>query len=327
MTPQPISLADESNILKVCEETLIHTQKMIADAVYRNSESAFREVHVPAKGAGHVTTQVDIDAQRHAERLLRKSGLPLRIEGEETPDAGRGNLLTEKRPVVVMDMIDGTDLFTKELGNWCSAMFIYHPPSEEILGALVGLPLGNRIKVYVAARSFTGARLLTYDIVSTRSEIHYLLPEREKQVPPRLQPQRYERDPRKPLDGTSICFYGQKRSRLLHLRDRTDFPWSEKLARSTKARIYTLAGNPMLAKLAEGKVSAVFEPVGQRPYDSVPGLFIAQKAGAYLARPDGRPLELGKAIKKREDITYIAACNETLFTDLAGLLRKPTRTR
>jgi fructose-1,6-bisphosphatase/inositol monophosphatase family enzyme len=83
----------------------------------------------------------------------------------------------------------------------------------------------------------------------------------------------------------------------------------------------------MLAKLAEGKVSAVFEPLGQHPHDSVPGLFIAQKAGAYLARPDGSPLELGRAIKKREDITYIASCNEALFNDLAGLLRKPTRAR
>ena len=321
------SPGDEEAILEACKVAMIHTHKLIADAVYHNPERAFREVHVPGKGLGHVTTRIDLDAQHHAERMIRKAGLSLCEEGEETVEARRVRLATEKRPVVVMDMIDGTDLFTKEMGNWCSAMFVYYPPTEEILGAVIGLPLGDRLKVYMAARSFEGARLLTYDIVATRAENHYLLPQEQKRVPPRLTPQRYVRDPQKPLDGTAICFYGQKRSRLLHLRDKTSFPWSEQLANSRKARIYTLAGNPMIAKLAEGKVSAVFEPLGQHPHDSVPGLFIAQKAGAYLARPDGSPLELGRAIKKREDITYIAACNEALFKDLAGLLRKPTRAR
>jgi len=318
-----LSSNEEGAILESCKEAMLRTQRLIADAVYHHPEKAFREVRIPGKGPGHITTWIDLEAQRHAERALRKASIPLRSEEEETRRERRLDLMREKRPVVVMDMIDGTDLFTREMGNWCSAMFVYSPATEEILGSLIGIPQGDRFKLYMAARSFRGSRLLTYDVVPTRLGLRYLLPEEQDRVPLTLVPRQYVRNPEAPLDGTSICFYGQKRSRLLHLKDRTDFPWSKKLEKSTKARICTLAGNPMLAKLAEGKVSAVFEPLGQDPHDCVPGLFLAQKAGAFLSRPDGRPLELGRAIKKREDITYIAACNEALFRDLAPLLRPP----
>jgi hypothetical protein len=218
---------------------MLRTQRLIADAVYHHPEKAFREVRVAGKGSGHITTWIDLEAQRHAERVLKSATIQPRVEGEETPRAKRLDLMTQDHPVVVMDMIDGTDLFTREMGNWCSAMFAYSPTTEEILGALIGIPQGDRFKLYMAARSYEGARLLTYDVVPTRSGLRYVLPEEQERVPLTLTPQRYVRNPRAPLDGTGICFYGQKRSRLMQLRDNTSFPWSEQLANSRKGRIYT----------------------------------------------------------------------------------------
>ena len=76
----------------------------------------------------------------------------------------------------------------------------------------------------------------------------------------------------------------------------------------------------MLAKLAEGRVSAVFEAKGQRPYDCIPGLFIAQKAGAVVTRQDGRPLDLGRALKDGGDVAYLAACDDRMLQDLGRLI-------
>lgn len=311
----------EDRILEACREAMIRTQKRIADAVYRNPTRAFREVAVPEKGRDHVTTWIDREAERLAGGFLRTAKLGLKVEGEETPKEKRLDLGREEGPVAIVDMIDGTDLFTRELGNWCSAMVVIHPPTEEILGALVGLPLGDQFKLYVAGRSYEGAKLLTYDVVATKSGLRYLLSEDPKRagIPLSLQP--YAPAAGRPLDRTSICFYGQKRSRLLHLRDETEFPWSPALAKSEKLRIYTLAGNPMLAKLAEGRISGVFEAKGQRPYDCIPGLFIAKKAGAAVRSLDGRDLDLGRALKQGKDLTYVAGCNDRLVDDLVGLLR------
>ena len=317
-----LSPETEDRILRACREAMIRTQKRIADAVYRDRDSAFKEVPVPGKGRDHVTTRIDQEAERLAASVLLGAGLGLKVQGEETPEVRRLDLAREKGPVVIVDMIDGTDLFTRELGNWCSAMVVLHPPTEEILGALVGLPLGDQFKLYVAARSYEGGKLLTYDIAVTPDGArHYLLSEDPKRAGLELVPQDYFPAPGRPLDRASISFYGQKRSRLIHLRDETRFPWHQSLGSSEKLRIYTLAGNPMLAKLAEGRISGVFEAKGQRPYDCIPGLFIAKKAGAAIARPDRSPLDLGRALREGKDVTYVAGCNDRLLRDLARLVR------
>lgn len=322
LPPTPLSFEAENEILEACREAMIRTQKRISDAVYRKPDRAFEEVRVPGKDPGHVTTRIDQEAERMAAGFLRGARLGLKVEGEETPQERRLDLDREHSPVAIVDMIDGTDLFTRELGNWCSAMVVLHPPTEEILGALVGLPLGDQFKLYMAGRSYEGAKLLTYDISVTKGGyLHYILrgdPGDRARI--RLTPQSYTPRAGKPLDQTSICFYGQKRSRLIHLRDKTRFPWHGSLETSEKLRIYTLAGNPMLAKLAEGRISGVFEAKGQKPYDCVPGLFIALKAGAAIARPDGSKLNLGRALKQRKEITYVAGCNERLLKHLAPLI-------
>jgi fructose-1,6-bisphosphatase/inositol monophosphatase family enzyme len=319
-TAAPLPLGDEERLLDACKAAMLHTQLRIAELVHRDPAGAFLEVPFPGKPPDHLTTAVDLLAQEEAARFLVTSGLELRIEGEETPAEARADLRGETRPLIVMDMIDGTDLLTREMGNWCSAMVVIHPPTGEILGALVGLPLGDPFKLYFAARSYQGARLLTYDVLPTRDGLRHVAPADPALAAVRLRPRSYAPPPGRPLDGASVCFYGQKRSRLIHLRDRTDFPWDPSLEKSGKLRIYTLAGNPMLAKLAEGRVSAVFEAKGQRPYDCIPGLYLARKAGAAVTGLDGRALDLGRALLEGKDVSYIAACDRRLLRELGKLI-------
>jgi fructose-1,6-bisphosphatase/inositol monophosphatase family enzyme len=323
MTPSPGARfpgPQEDDLLETCKAAMLQAQKVISKSVFEDPERAFRPVRVPGKARDHVTTWIDLEAQRQAERVLLRSGIPVRVLGEETPMTAAVDLRRESRPVVLLDMIDGTDLLTREMGNWCSAMVVFHPPTAEILGALVGLPLGDLFKLYVASRSYEGAYLLTYEILPAKSGLRYMLLEDPHRSIAPLHPRSHRPVGDRPLDGASICFYGQKRSRLLHLRDETDFPWDSSLEKSGRLRIYTLAGNPMLAKLAEGRVSAVFEAKGQRPHDCIPGLYLAEKAGAAVSGLDGKPLDLGRALLERRDVSYIAAGDRLLLRELGRLI-------
>jgi fructose-1,6-bisphosphatase/inositol monophosphatase family enzyme len=317
---RPIDVSEEQRLLESCKSAMLHTQRVISETVFHDPARAFKRVQIPGKRRDHATTWIDLEAQRQAERVLLRSGIPVRVLGEETPMAADVDLGRETRPVVVMDMIDGTDLLTREMGNWCSAMVVVHPPGAEIVGAWIGLPLGDRFKLYGAARSHAGAFVLTYEILPTRSGLRYVLLEDPRRAVVPLRPRPHRPPGGRPLDGASVCFYGQKRSRLMHLRDETDFPWDPGLAHSGKLRIYTLAGNPMLAKLAEGRVSAVFEAKGQRPYDCIPGLYLAEKAGAIVTRPNGRPLDLARALLDGADVRYLAACDRRLLRELGKLI-------
>jgi fructose-1,6-bisphosphatase/inositol monophosphatase family enzyme len=57
-------------------------------------------------------------------------------------------------------------------------------------------------------------------------------------------------------------------------------------------RIYNLGGNPMMLKVAERTIDAVFEVVGQHPHDVVPGAYIARQAGAIVKDLQGNDLAL-----------------------------------
>lgn len=83
-------------------------------------------------------------------------------------------------------------------------------------------------------------------------------------------------------------------------------------------RFYNLAGNPMMARLAEGTVDVVLELDGQLPHDVVPGAYIAMKAGAVFGNIDGDKTfseqELADFLLKPADqsIRYILAANKDL---------------
>ena len=57
-----------------------------------------------------------------------------------------------------------------------------------------------------------------------------------------------------------------------------------------------LGGNPMMVKVADGNLHAVFELLGQKPHDVVPGAFIARAAGAVVRDLKGEDLNLANTL-------------------------------
>lgn len=81
-----------------------------------------------------------------------------------------------------------------------------------------------------------------------------------------------------------------------------------------------------MAKVADGRIHAVFELLGQKPHDVVPGAFIAREAGAIVRDLNGRDIDLGAALMEpnKGDLRYIIAANETLYQELRDRLQPLT---
>lgn len=219
------------------------------------------------------------------------------------------DLSTEERLVILMDMIDGTDLLERELSNWCSAMVFYYPLEQRILASFVARPDDNYI--YFASED---------------SEVAYKCPIRGKGDTKVL---RGPSDIRS-LDVASIAFYGQKVLNFLSVTTNERFlsglkKLYEEKGRTLRTRIYNLAGNPMMMRLIDGnpKIDAVFDLEGQAPHDVVPGAYIAQKAKAVFCDLQGKPIDLDKALLRPADpssrISYIVASTEELSKELRAL--------
>ncbi len=219
------------------------------------------------------------------------------------------------------DMIDGTDLMERNLSNWCSAVVFFKPQNEEgsrIIASCVGVPSG---KIYYAhaddPRVFYKHPSLKSERVGGPSSITK-------------------------LNETSICFYGQKASRLkevaeLKLLDHlASLPQPEKGANRKKNRIYTLAGIPMMIKLIDHQVKnaanidVIFEVGGQLPHDVVAGLYIAKKAGATVFNLNtGNELtdvDLEKGLMRPghedERMKYVVTATRDLCMEILPLLSK-----
>jgi fructose-1,6-bisphosphatase/inositol monophosphatase family enzyme len=92
-------------------------------------------------------------------------------------------------------------------------------------------------------------------------------------------------------------------------------------------RLYNLAGNPMMVRLAEGRVHAVVDINGQDLYDVVPGAYIAQKAGAHWGDLEGNEIteeylrEKYLSRSAHDPMKYILATSEALYKELLAHLR------
>src|ERR1043166_3322529 len=123
-----------------------------------------------------------------------KAGLlqELEVWGEESV-TNKEDFSGRRGDFALADMIDGTDLLERNLSNWCSAAVFFRPNNPEgqrIVAACVGVPSG---KIYFAHSDREGA--------------FYKLPsEATRRVggPSEITK----------LSEASICFYGQKASRL-----------------------------------------------------------------------------------------------------------------
>jgi hypothetical protein len=193
----------------------------------------------------------------------------LRVIGEETLWNLDVDLTGETKIVCLLDMIDGSDLLERNLSNWCSAMLFFDPQQPRIRLSLVQ---NAHDSIYFA--SDQGA---------------FIYRKRTSKIEPLHGPEEV------PPERASVCFYAQKLPNFAGLPHSFAERLAERLgARADRLRLYTLAGNPMMAKLANGeKIHAVFEHIGQYPHDVIPGAYIALKSKAHLVTLDGKPISEG----------------------------------
>src|SRR5262249_40843487 len=149
------------------------------------------------------------------------------------------DLSLEDGLVVLMDMIDGTDLLERRLSNWCSGMVFFEPRAKRIRASFVGMPDDG---VYFATDDSEHAFKQPFGRESERKRARHL-----KRVTGPSQV--------KSADQASIAFYGQKLRNLVSTIDSPGFrrllEGLSKSAGRAGARFYNLAGNPMMIKMID----------------------------------------------------------------------------
>jgi fructose-1,6-bisphosphatase/inositol monophosphatase family enzyme len=259
------------------------------------------EVAIRWKSEDNITRIADVYAEYRAhERLLkclrrtigrRASWVILGEESLNDPDFDVQS--KDVSLIALLDLIDGTDLYVRDLSNWCSAILFYEPDTLSVLAAVIGDAFG---RIYSSTRLETGVRCLLPDGEPSAD----VLP-----------------SPETSLREAYVGFYGQKIGRLSQTLVRAPFLQHVK-------RLYTLGGNPMLLKVADGSMDAVFELIGQPAHDVVAGAFIAEAAGAVVTTLDGHRLadhpSYSEALRfpARKELRYVAACGEELARDIVG---------
>ena len=273
------------------------------------------------------------------------------IEGEEVvkqeqQSGERGELIAS------IDPVDGTDLWARGFSNWCTALF-YYVPGSNIVASFVGAPV-EAIYHFKQTGAPSGLVYFASENGAYKIGVHkgkktppsdLIIPEKERNVS---------------LKDAAICFYGQKVNYLLlycrnkpilkmldkynkmKIQDAIIKKEIEKLSKEGKfaeagelekkrtpvyLRIYNLAGNSMMVRLAEGRVHAVLDIHGQKLYDVIPGAYIATKAGAFWGDLEGNEITddylreryLSKGPDER--IKYILATSKNLYDELLGFLK------
>jgi fructose-1,6-bisphosphatase/inositol monophosphatase family enzyme len=296
-----------------------NTQKLILKTVLSNPD-AFKTHWVSGASGKKPMAWVDAYAENTFidelhERFPRTH---VRVLGEESLEDAPV-LDDEDKVCVLVDMLDGTDLVQRDFGNWCSAAVVYTPR--------------RRIEAaYVAVRS------------STRNTFYYSLAEggrpkkfdySDDEFPKSRATAVAGPNANTRLEDATVCSYGQKAFGVLNLMsvgkseairswlsEKKDMNASlkETAAGELGFRFYNLAGNPMMARLADGVVDLVFELGGQLPHDVVPGAFLAHKAGAHvqiLNEDPGSAKTLDDCLLKPAStkLKYIVSASKTLTDD------------
>lgn len=203
--------------------------------------------------------------------------------------------------VFLVDMVDGSDLAIAQLGNWCSAAVCFSPPQRQILAAVVAHADG---RLYYASADDRRAHVWSPGDGSQAAR-------------PTVSDLRVDYATESMRDA-KMCYYGQKWNHVLMF----DTEFCEAMGKL--GRLYNLAGNPMMAKLADGRIHAVFDISGQKAHDVVPGAYIALKAGAHMSTPRGDQIDefylYEKLLTPSQTISYVLAGSEGLRKQLCTRL-------
>jgi fructose-1,6-bisphosphatase/inositol monophosphatase family enzyme len=295
--PAPVPIKKLVPLTLAYCRSLLQTLKEATDT---GSLQSWLQIDQPAhKDPTNVTRRIDDIAQRLAIQYFdRELGDAIERYGEEgkplPPDIEK-----KKKTVLLIDPIDGTDLLARGFSNWCSALVFFcpsNPPGERILLAAVAHGAGI---IYYAKADGAFVELPPKVKGFMEGSAHSVRTIKHR---PRKRLKIADASP--DLNNSTVCFYGQKAGSLMNTVSNRGFmnrlSAIHKITDSQKKlqapvpgfRIYNLGGNPMLAKIAEGTVNAVFRQTACEPHDFVPGAFIATKAGASAINLEGTPLSI-----------------------------------
>lgn len=299
-------------ITKIAIKTIRNVQIFIRDYVIAHPDRAFERGRMGRRQKPLLT--IDLVAESNATyELEKKFGaseiLPI---GEESLSDENLNLSNEKRLVVLMDMVDGTDLLERGLSNWCSAMVFYYPPEQRIIASFVGIPEDS--VYYATEEPESKPRRFLFHVTQGMNRLIDI-----------RGPSNVES-----LGSASIAFYGQKIKNFLSVARHKEFisHLEKTVTNNGSTRIYNLAGNPMMMKLIDGhtRIDAVFDVGGQAPHDVVPGAYIAQKAQAVFCNFEGNQIDLAKALLRPADpnsrICYLVTSTKSLAQELQEIFSK-----
>lgn len=264
----------------------------------------------------------DKDAERTFERFLDTYDnghfKDIDFYGEETLGDQSIDLTAKEGTSVLVDALDGSDLYERNLGNWCTAATFFTPsnPAEKrIRAAIAGLPDGS---IYFATD--------TSDVVA--------VVRKPKSPVEKVRGMSLVQE----IEKASLCFYGQKVGNFLATAKSP--MWTRLLARDIDQRkqerkaiglrIYNLAGIPMIIKMIDkvaengAGIDAVVDFKGQKAHDIVPGAFIALKAGAHVTDPSGAPITIRTLEEllfrpNTETLQYIIAVSKNLIDNIVQL--------
>ena len=203
-------------------------------------------------------------------------------------------------PIAIVDMIDGSDLVERKLWNWCSAAIVF-VPTREILFSVVQ---DSHHNLYVANKD--GAWFVPVSPErDPRDHTKYVL------VPHNEQARKLAGTQHVNQKAASVCFYGQNCEHFTTIPGAL-IDWMKK--ENFVGRVYNLAGNPMMCKMADGQpIHVVFEHhVGQYPHDLVPGAYIAAIEGASM-------------VLQQDETSWEALNGAKLIEELARILLRPGR--
>src|SRR5437870_5262863 len=165
---------DLESVTRAAIDTIFDAHAYIRDTVRTAPGWAFNKWDIPRQPqrggknkAQKPALNIDVAVESLAraklkDRLRMFNPLVLGEEYGDEPLTEDLDVTGRDQLVILLDMVDGTDLLERNLSNWCSAMVFYYPrekkPEDRIIAAFIGLP-GEA--VYFARRDRKNAEKAT----------------------------------------------------------------------------------------------------------------------------------------------------------------------
>ena len=277
----------------------------LQDLIANDPETAFEPILIGHRRKRAIGLDWYVECRMACELRRRLGPSRIRIVGEESLRDPSLDLSDEQRIVILLDILDGSDLAERALGNWCSAATVFYPPERRVLATYLAIP--DTSSIYYATDDSSS---------SMRSSLWGKPLVRKVTGPSNIHD----------AGLASVAYYGQKPANFLSLvQTETVSTFLRSVADQQNDcgfRLYNFGGNPQLARVVDGhkRIDAVLDIEGQYPHDAVAGLFIAQRGGATVTSLGGEPLDLAESLLRPADplrkIKYIVAATPELAQSL-----------